>query len=287
MTTVERDRPAGPVDSTPVDSSPAPTRRAGAREVHSVALPSEHGGWSLTVEPVVLGLIVAWSWSGLALGAAAVVAFVARTALKVVLVDRWRHRWLARTRLAARVVALEAGLLAVLFAVAAVGARGPFWVPLFVAAPLVAVELWFDMRSRSRRVVPELCGTVGIGSVAAAIVLADGGDTALAIGLWAVAAARAIAAVPYVRTQLVRSRGHAPALGPSDLAQAVAVATVGVAWLAGTIPLAPLAVIAGVAVLNGASVRTRPRPAVVTGIHQTLLGVVVVAVTAASVLLAR
>jgi hypothetical protein len=65
-----------------------------------VALPSEHGGWSLTLEPVALGLLVAPSWPGLALGAAALVAFVARTPLKVVLVDRWRHRWLARTRLA-------------------------------------------------------------------------------------------------------------------------------------------------------------------------------------------
>lgn len=29
-----------------------------------VAVPSEHGGWSLTAEPVVLGLVVAWSWPG-------------------------------------------------------------------------------------------------------------------------------------------------------------------------------------------------------------------------------
>ena len=49
-----------------------------------VAVPSEHGGWSLTADPVVLGLVVAWSWPGLALGMAAMTAFVARAPVKVV-----------------------------------------------------------------------------------------------------------------------------------------------------------------------------------------------------------
>ena len=62
----------------------------------SVALPSEHGGWSLTAEPALLALIVVFSWSGMALGIAAMLAFVARTPLKLVLVDRWRNRWLPR-----------------------------------------------------------------------------------------------------------------------------------------------------------------------------------------------
>ena len=32
----------------------------------SVAVPTEHGGWGLTFEPVLLGLIVAPSWAGAA-----------------------------------------------------------------------------------------------------------------------------------------------------------------------------------------------------------------------------
>ena len=35
----------------------------------SVAIPTEHGGWGLTLEPVVLGLAVAPSLAGIALGA--------------------------------------------------------------------------------------------------------------------------------------------------------------------------------------------------------------------------
>jgi len=126
--------------------------------VRSLALPSEHGGWSLTIEPVLLGLLVAWSWPGLAMGVAAVVAFMARTPAKIVLVDRWRCRWLERTRIAATIAAVELTALAAAAAVVAVSAPARAWVPVVLAAPLVVVELWFDMRSRSRRVIPELCG---------------------------------------------------------------------------------------------------------------------------------
>ena len=89
-----------------------------------------------------------------------------------------------------------------------------------LAAPLLAVELWFDMRSRGRRLVPELAGAVGIGAVAAAIVLADGGDARLAAGLWMVVAPRVVASVPFVRLQLARAKQRPRLLGSSDAAQA-------------------------------------------------------------------
>jgi hypothetical protein len=62
----------------------------------SVAIPSEHGGWGLTLEPVLLGLLIAPSVGGLALGIAAFGAFLVRTPLKLVFVDRRHPRWLGR-----------------------------------------------------------------------------------------------------------------------------------------------------------------------------------------------
>lgn len=249
--------------------------------LRTVGLPVEHGGWSLTLEPVILGLLVAWSLTGVALGAVAMVAFMARTPLKVVVVDRWRHRWLDRTRVAARLVAVELGVLVVLAGVAALNADARFWVPLAVAAPLVGVELWFDMRSRSRRLVPELAGTIGIGSMAAAIALAGGIGAAVAVGLWSVVAARSVAAMPYVRTQLLRGRHKPHRLWRSDLAQVLAATTVTVSWVAGALPFAPVVAMAVIAAINLTAVRLRPRPAVVIGIQQTIFGLAVIAVTAA------
>ena len=264
------------------DMAPAPKP---VRLWRQVAVPSEHGGWSLTAEPVMLGLVVAWSWPGLWLGLAAIVGFVARTPLKVVLVDKWRHRWLDRSRLAARIAAAEVALIAALGVAAAAGAsNGGFWVPLAAAVPLIALELWFDMRSRSRRLVPELAGTVGIGSVVAAIALAAGESTALALGLWVVISARAAAAIPYARTMVFRAHGRPVSRWHSDLAQSLAVTAVAAAWLFDAIPFVPVAAVAAIAVFNFVAVRGPVRRAVVIGLQQMTLGIAVVVVTATAVL---
>ena len=63
-----------------------------------VALPDEHGGWALTAEAALLGLLIAPSASGVVLAFAGMLAFLARTPVKLVLVDVFRHRWLPRTR---------------------------------------------------------------------------------------------------------------------------------------------------------------------------------------------
>ena len=252
--------------------------------LRAVAMPTEHGGWSLTLEPVLLGLLAAWSWPGLALGLAALLAFLARTPLKLVLVDRWRGRWLDRTSLAARVAAVELVVLVTLVVVAAFGADDRFWWLALAAGPLVAIELWFDMRSRSRRLLPELAGTVGIGSVAAAIALAGGAEVAMALGLWVVVAARGAAAVPYARTQVFRLRGRPHRLWHSDLAQVLAVVAASVAWSVDAVPLAAAIAILVVAAFNLGAVRSAPRPAKVIGLQQMFFGIAVVVVTAVAVL---
>lgn len=265
--------PARPEHGRPTSRSP----------LRSVALPTEHGGWSLTAEPALLGLLVAWSWSGLAVGVAAMAAFVARTPLKLVLVDLWRRRWLDRSRLAALVLAVEGALIVALLVAAEVGTKASSWWPFAIAAPLVALELWFDMRSRSRRLLPELAGTVGIGSVAAAIALAGGARGGLAVALWCVVASRGVAAIPFVRTQVLRLHGRPHARWHSDLAQAAALVAVAIGWAVGDVPAASVAALALVAGVNLVAVRTDPRPPKVLGSQQMALGLVVTLVTAATV----
>ena len=250
----------------------------------SVALPSEHGGWSLTAEPALLGLIVAFSRSGLALAVAAMVAFVARTPLKIVLVDRWRHRWLARSSLALRILAVELVVLAALAAAAIMTTDHRFWVPLAIAAPLVVIELWYDMRSRSRRLIPEVAGTIGIGSVAASVALAGGSSTLVATGLWCVVAARSVAAITYVRCQIVRSKSQPLPRWHSDAGQVVAAVAVAIGWTLDAVPLAAALAVGALCVFDLVGLG-RPAPrAVVIGIQRMVFGLIVVAVTATSVL---
>ena len=270
-----------PCDIAGAGAPPAPGRRSTLR---SVALPTEHGGWGLTLEPVLLGLLLRWSGAGLCLGVAAFVAFMARTPLKVVLVDARRRRVLPRTRVAQRVLAAEAMLLSLLVAAALVLEASAFWMPLVVIVPLVLVELWFDMRSRGRRLVPELVGAIGMGGVVAVIVLAGDGSGRLAVACWMILAARAVTAIVAVRDQVGRLHGRPgtprPVLAP-DLTAVAITACAPVVDQSTTV--GAIAVVVAIAIQRGLNVRPSPR-AVVIGVRQTLLGLVVVAATATGVL---
>lgn len=252
----------------------------------SVALPSEHGGWGLTAEPILLGILIAPSLAGMFVGLAGAVAFLARTPVKTVLVDASRHRKLERTRLAARFSAVELGLLAVLAAAALLSATDGFWWwPALVAAPLVSVELWFDMRSRGRRLAPELSGAVGISAIAALIVLASGGDPALAVGAWLILSGRAIASIPFVRSQVFRIHGR-PRSGPHQVVwDLLAIASVAAAVLLDRSLIAGAVAVLAVIAIQDISALSPPPKATVQGIRQTIMGVAVVIVTWLGVLL--
>ncbi len=247
------------------------------------ALPAEHGGWGLTLEPILLGLLIAPSWAGLALGLAAFGAFLVRTPLKLALVDRRREQWRDRSRVGARLAAVE---LAVIIgcAVWAFVAGGSSWlVPVAVAAPLVAVELWFDVRSRGRRLLPELCGSAGIACVAAAIVLAGGRSAALAVAAWLVLTGRSVGAIPFVRVQIVRLRRGAGAVRGSDIAQVCALALGAAAVVLDRRLVGGLGGLVVLAALQVAWVRRPPTAAKVLGLRQMALGISLVLVTAVGV----
>ena len=252
--------------------------------IRAVAMPSEHGGWGLTIEPGLLGLLVAPSWAGACLAVAALVLFLLRTPLELALVDRRRHRRLARTRLAERVSAAEAVLLAVLVAVAAAMAHNSrWWIPAAVATPLVAVELAYGIRSRRRRLVPELTGAVAIAAVAAVVVVAGDGDPGLAAGLWLILAARVITSIPHVRAQIDRLHGRDWQPGLTVLTDLAAVVVAGVAVFLDRRIIVGAVVLVAVVVVQQVR-RHRPvAPVKVIGIGQMVLGFAVVAASAAGV----
>lgn len=269
-----------PPELTVTDRAPA-TRRSSFR---SVAVPKEHGGWGLTLEPGLLGLLVAPSAAGVCLAVAALVAFIARTPVRVFLVDTLRHRSLDRTRLAARLATAELVVVTGLIVAAFVLANGRFWVPALVAGPLILVELSFEARSRGRRLVPELAGAVGVCSVAAMIVLADGEGARLATGVWLLLAARAVTSIPHVRILIARLHGRAYRASDTVVSDSFAMAGAAVAvGLDRSLGAGALAVAAIVAIQRVADRAPLPRVAVL-GIRQMAMGLGVVLATAAGVI---
>ena len=91
--------------------------------IKTVALPTEHGGWGITLEPVLLGLLVAPSVAGACLALATVGAFLARHPFKIVAGDRRRGRRFARTPVAERFTILYGGAALASFTLAIVTAQ--------------------------------------------------------------------------------------------------------------------------------------------------------------------
>jgi hypothetical protein len=243
-----------------------------------IVLPTEHGGWSFLGEPILLGLLVAPSWSGTLVALAAVAAFMARQPLRLFVSDRQRGKTYPRTLLAERAFAVLALVAAGALAGALALAHGPLHRAVLMAAPLGAAALAFDLGKRSREAAGELSGALALGAVAAAIALGGGWPLEPALALWGVLAARAVPTILFVRARLRLEKGQ-PA-GIRDALWAHVVAIVWVALLAAW-RLAPENAVWAMVMLAGRAVwgLSPARPRLKTwqlGVTEIVFGVIVV-----------
>lgn len=178
-----------------------------AVKIKNIALPIEHGSWGFVFEPLLAGLLVAFSPSALWVSLLIVGAFLTRQPLKVLLNDWQAKRNLPQTAVARKFVLIygaifTVGLLGSLYFVPR-AALLPF---LFVL-PLAACQLYFDASRKSRQLLPELTGAVAVSSSVAVIALADGWSLAAAVALWAIFVARLVPSILYVRNRLLLEKG--------------------------------------------------------------------------------
>lgn len=178
-----------------------PAVKSGVR-LRSVALPAEHGGWSLLFEPILLGLLVAPSRAGLLVSVTAIAAFLARQPFRLAVTDWRRQRVTQRTKIAQRFV-IAYVFVAILSLGLALRASGPaFLLPLLIAAPIVIIQLIYDSMWRSRALFAELAGATSTGSIATAIAICAGWPPPLALALWVIIAARSLPTILYIRARL-------------------------------------------------------------------------------------
>jgi len=250
----------------------APPRRRVA--LRPLALPSEHGGWGILLEPATVGLLVAFSWTGALLGVAALGAFLGSHPLRLALQDAERGKRYPRTPYCwalAWAYLFVAGC-ALVFAARAGGPR--ILIPLGLVAPLAMVRVLYDAHNRGRELLPELSGAAAMSSLAAAIAIAGGMRIVPALGLAGIVLGRSLPSIVYVRGLL---RG-APAW-PALLLHGVAA---GVVAIYGP----PLAIAAMVLLLLRAIWGvTHERPAArMVGWREIVFGAITVALVAAAFL---
>ncbi len=207
-------------ESNPRATNPPEVPRVSLR---LVVVPTEHGGWSFLAEPILLGLLVAFSWSGALIALGALAGFLARQPLKLFASDHQRGKIYPRTRVAERAFAVLAlvGTLAMAGAGMLAGWRWAW--ALAAAVPLAALALWFDLGKRSRDAGAEISGALALGAVATAIALAGGLGAPRAFALWGVLAARAVPTILYVRARLRLEKGQEAGITGALAAHAIAI----------------------------------------------------------------
>ena len=256
---------------------------AGRPRIRSIALPTEHGGWGFTLEPIILGLLVAHSATAWEISAAALGIFLARRPVKIFSTDLVRGRWLPRSTIAL-VFSLLYGGVALAGAVGAfLTAEGPFWIPVLVALPLALFALRADAHSKNRVLAAELSGSIAMGATVAAITIGSGWDFLPAFGLWFVLAARDVAAISLVRGQVRRLKGKPSGASTIYAVQVGSVGAVAVAALLGAVPWLAVVAIGLVGLVAVVSLNRPPVEARVIGWTQMGVGLMVVLITAAGV----
>lgn len=192
--------------------------RSASVPLRTVALPTEHGGWGFTLEPLLLGLPLAPSPLGGGVFLLGFFGFLARHPLKLIAQDFRKGCRYPRTELALQVLGLYGGLAGLGLLWAFFSAQGPFWLPLLFALPLGAYVLYADFQNASRALLPELAAALAMASLAPAMVLRAGKGAELAAGAFLALALRGIATIYCARTQVLRARGATPKRYPALLA---------------------------------------------------------------------
>ena len=194
-----------------MSSAAAGFRPAGS----SVFLPKEHGSWSLALEPVLFGLLVAPSLAGGALAVSAAAAFFLRRPAKAVWRTPHRAAWIA-------VVLL--GICAVVGMGKAILLAG--WSPLLFllpALPLAALFLHWDRQNESRATHAELAAC-GIFALLPAVMAAQAGrPVVVAVTLGSIMLARSLPTVLIIRTYLRRRKGSPAGSTPAVVATMITV----------------------------------------------------------------
>lgn len=251
--------------------------------LRSVALPTEHGGWGFTLEPIVLGLLVAPSAAGWEIAAAALGVFLARRPVKLFSTDLVRRRWLPRSTMAL-VAAMVFAAVAMAGVIGAfITTRGPFWWPFIVALPFAGFSLRADAHSQNRALAPQLAGSIAMGSTVAAIAMGAGWEWMPAFGLWLVLTARDVAAIVLARGMVRRFKAKSVDHVRIHLAQLAAFAVVAVAAAVGVVPWLGAVAISLLGVVAVVSLARPPVPAKVVGWTQMGVGLMVVLLTALGV----
>ena len=180
--------------------------------IRSIALPTEHGGWSLLLEPLILGLILAFSWVGLCFAFALLLGFLTHQPAKIFIKDLIKQRQTRRSQVSLYFL-VGYGLVGLILALPAlISAPSLLWWMLLVLTPFIIVQLTYDFQNKSRELIPELCGAIALSGTVSLITILGKLSWQVSILLWLLVGLRAITSIFFVRTLFRKQRGKPAAV---------------------------------------------------------------------------
>lgn len=208
-----------PVFVQPLASRVRPVAAAPA----AVFLPKEHGSWSLALEPLALGLLVAPSPAGAALAAAALAGFFARRPFKAAFapVHSERRREAREALCLLMALAVAGG-----FEMLVLGDGLGLW-PLLLVVPFGLLFAYFDAQGEGRAAAAEVAGSAAFAVLPAMLAALAGRPAGAALALAVLALVRSVPAVLTLRIFLRQRKGEAasPALPLASAAFGVVAVT--------------------------------------------------------------
>ena len=175
--------------------------------VRAIALPIEHGSWGFVFEPLLAGLLVAFSPAAVWIALMVTGAFLARQPLKVLLGDWQAKRDLPQTAVARQYILMYGTIFMFGLTGSVLFAKPAAFLPFLFILPLAVYQIYCDASRRSRQLLPELTGAVAISSSVAAVAIAVDWSFGAAFALWAIFVARLIPSIFYVRNRLRLEKG--------------------------------------------------------------------------------
>lgn len=193
------------------------------RRIKSILLPVEHGGWGLTLEPLVAGMIVAPSLAGLSIAIAILAAFLARQPLRIATRPGQNPE---RLRIALTALAIESIVIVGMVSLALLTGAQDAVLFLVVCSPLALFLLYRDRERRSRDLGAEVAAAVFMSCGAVAIGMAGSEPMAVALILGAMVAFRSLGAILHVREQVKEMKSRPVSRSASIIVHGAALAAV-------------------------------------------------------------
>lgn len=202
----------------------------------SIALPAEHGGWSLILEPLVLGLILTPTWVGFSLGIAMMAVFLVHQPAKILLKAFSTGKSSERSRYASYFL-LGYTLIGGLFAIPALlQSTVNFWLTIGLIIPFALTQITYDFRNESRSQIAEVTGATALSGTVALLVIIGDWQLQIALLLWFVIALRAVTSILYVRTFFRKQRNQPRSIRGNYLIHLIAVLLVTLLAFQGMLP---------------------------------------------------